>query len=63
MTGLGMLARLAIGPDGQRVRPFWGPAFHTSSNFDKPGDEWGATSLPSLDAGTCAVRGSATADV
>src|SRR5689334_19353445 len=42
MTGLGPITLLAIGPDGSPHRLLWGPAFHISSNFDKPGDEWGA---------------------
>src|SRR5580700_10357129 len=65
MTGSGLLTLAAISPDGHRVRLSWGPAFHTSSNFDKPGDEWGAGYV--FTESGCwdlrAVRGGATADV
>lgn len=65
MTGTGLLTLVAIGPDGERVRPVWGPAFHTSSDFDKPGQEWGAGYVFTKPG--CwdlhAVRGGATADV
>lgn len=65
MTGLGPITLLAIGPDGSPHRPLWGPAFHTGSNFDKPGDEWGAGYV--FTEPGCwdlrAVRGGATADV
>jgi hypothetical protein len=65
MTGSGLLTLEAISPDGHRVRLSWGPAFHTSSNFDKPGDEWGAGYV--FTESGCwdlrAVRGGATADV
>jgi len=28
-------------PDGTIIAPIWGPEFHGSSNWDRPGDEWG----------------------
>jgi hypothetical protein len=66
MTGLGpTITLLAIGPDGSPHRLLWGPAFHTGSNFDKPGGEWGAGYVFTQPG--CwdlrAVRGAATADV
>ena len=42
MTGTGDLHLVAIGPQGQRVAPDWGPEAHGSSNWNRPGDEWGA---------------------
>jgi hypothetical protein len=27
--------------DGTIIHPIWGPEFHDSSNWDRPGDEWG----------------------
>jgi len=32
----------AIGPDGSRVPPVWGPDAHAGSNWNRPGSEWGA---------------------
>jgi hypothetical protein len=66
MTGPGpTITLLAIGPDGTPRRPLWGPEFHASSNFAKPGDEWGAGYVFTQPG--CwdlrAVRGAATADV
>jgi hypothetical protein len=42
MTGTGDLHLVAIGPQGQQVAPDWGPEAHESSNWNRPGDEWGA---------------------
>ncbi|HLW00030.1 MAG TPA: hypothetical protein VKT82_15280 [Ktedonobacterales bacterium] len=42
MTGTGDLHLIAIGPQGQRVAPDWGPEAHGGSNWNRPGDEWGA---------------------
>src|SRR5580700_8068786 len=42
MTGTGMLTLAAISPDGKHHRLAWGPDAHSGSNWDKPGDEWGA---------------------
>jgi hypothetical protein len=65
MTGTGLLNLTAIGPDGKHHRLAWGPDPHLSSNWDKPGDEWGAGYV--FTAPGCwdlrAVRGNATADV
>jgi hypothetical protein len=42
VTGSGRLDLTATGPDG-RDRPLaWGPQPHLSSDFNRPGDEWGA---------------------
>jgi hypothetical protein len=65
MTGAGTLNVTAIGPDGERHRPAWGPAAHESSSWDKPGDEWGAGYVFTTPG--CwdlrATRGHAAADV
>ncbi len=65
MTGTGFLTLEAIGPDGTRHRLAWGPDLHEGSNWDKPGDEWGAGYV--FTAPGCwdlhAIRGNATADV
>jgi len=65
MTGSGVPQMVAIGPDSQVHRLAWGPAYHTSSNWNKPGDEWGAGYVFTVPG--CwdlrAVRGTATADV
>jgi hypothetical protein len=42
MTGTGDLHLVAIGPEGQQITPDWGPEEHGSSNWDRPGNEWGA---------------------
>jgi hypothetical protein len=42
MTGAGDLHLSAIGPQGQTIAPDWGPEAHSSSNWNRPGDEWGA---------------------
>lgn len=41
MTGSGDLSINATGPDGKVLKPEWGPESHGSSNWDRPGDEWG----------------------
>ena len=66
MTGTAWpLTLAAIGPDGKHHRLLWGPVLHDGSNFDKPGDEWGAGYV--FTEPGCwdlrAVRGRATADV
>jgi hypothetical protein len=66
MTGTGLSLTLeAIGPDGAHHQPVWGPSAHLSSDWDKPGDEWGAGYLAT--APGCrdlrTNRGGATADV
>lgn len=42
MTGTGDLHLTAIGPQGQHIAPDWGPEAHSGSNWNRPGDEWGA---------------------
>jgi hypothetical protein len=65
MTGTGLLTLEAIGPGGTHYRLAWGPDFHQSSNWNKPGDEWGAGYVFTVPG--CwdlrAGRGNATADV
>jgi hypothetical protein len=41
MTGAGRFGVSAYSPDGLRVEPETGPDFHPSSNWARPGDEWG----------------------
>jgi hypothetical protein len=41
MTGTGDLSMRAVGPDGRTTTPIWGPESHGSSNWQRPGDEWG----------------------
>jgi hypothetical protein len=65
MTGTGLLTLRAIAPDGKHHRLAWGPEAHQSSNWDKPGAEWGAGYV--FTAPGCwdlrAIRAGATADV
>ncbi len=42
MTGDGGLSLVAVGPDGSHLAPQEGPTAHVSSNWDRPGDEWGS---------------------
>ena len=43
MTGNGReLLLSASGPGGRTAQPDWGPESHGSSNWDRPGLEWGA---------------------
>lgn len=42
MTGTGALHLVALGPQGQRLAPVWGPEGHGDSNWERPGEEWGA---------------------
>jgi len=42
MTGTGDLRLSASGPAGRTLQPDWGPQAHLGSNWDRPGDEWGA---------------------
>ncbi len=42
MTGSGDLRLRATAPNGKRTSLAWGPTAHTGSNYDRPGDEWGA---------------------
>jgi hypothetical protein len=65
ITGTGVPTLTAIDPGGKQHRLAWGPAQHLSSNWHKPGDEWGAGYV--FTAPGCwdlrAIRGHATADV
>ena len=65
MTGTGSLSMEAIDPAGTHHPLAWGPDSHLSSDWDKPGDEWGAGYR--FDAPGCwdlrAARGTTTADV
>lgn len=40
-TGDGAFTIEAGGPDGMSVEPVWGPDVHGSSNWERPGQEWG----------------------
>ncbi len=42
MTGSGSLHLVAIGPQEQHIQPDWGPEAHLGSNWNRPGNEWGA---------------------
>lgn len=42
MTGSGSLRLWASSPTRRRVPLRWGPDFHTSSSYHRPGQEWGA---------------------
>jgi hypothetical protein len=40
-TGAGHFDVVAVGPASQQVKPTVGPEAHASSNWIKPGEEWG----------------------
>lgn len=40
-TGAGDFEVVAVGPQSQQVEPVSGPEEHVSSNWVKPGEEWG----------------------
>jgi hypothetical protein len=65
ITGSGDVAMTSVDPAGHTHALEWGPDLHSSSNYDRPGQEWGAGYLFTQPG--CwrlhAVRGSATADV
>jgi hypothetical protein len=65
MTGRGPLRLSARDPHGATVRLQWGPEAHGGSNFNRPGDEWGAGYV--FGSPGCwqlhAARGHASADV
>ncbi len=42
VSGSGGFAAVARGSDGVEIRPSWGPIRHGSSNYERPGAEWGA---------------------
>jgi hypothetical protein len=65
MTGSGTFEIAAIAPDGTRVGPVWGPVFHPSSTWTRPGREWG-TSFVFTQPGCWRIQGrdgGATGDV
>jgi len=41
VTGKGRITITATGPDHLEIKPAWGPEAHLSSNWERPGDEWG----------------------
>ena len=41
MTGSGSLSADLTSPHGSTRQLDWGPEAHPSSNYDRPGDEWG----------------------
>jgi hypothetical protein len=65
MTGKGDLAIDIQSPLGSHETPTWGPEPHSSSSYDRPGDEWG-TGIVFSDPGCWkldfarSVQGSAT---
>lgn len=65
MTGAGGLTLAVTKPDGTPGAPEWGPEPHSGSNYNRPGDEWGAAYK--LDQPGCwtlhAARGDSRADV
>jgi hypothetical protein len=42
MSGVGPLAITPVAPDGRARSLSWGPAYHLSSSYHRPGQEWGA---------------------
>ena len=44
-TGAGTFDVVAVGPSGQRIKPAAGPTPHGSSNWQRPGAEWGTVFL------------------
>lgn len=65
MTGSGSLRLVGIGPDGMSLAPMAGPQQHGSSNWARPGDEWGSQFL--FPTAGCwdlhATRGEASGDI
>ncbi len=55
MTGDGDLSVEVVRPDGTTRDLDWGPDPHTSSNFDRPGQEWG-TGFTLNEAGCWEIR-------
>ena len=41
MTGVGPLVVTPLAPDGRTRSLLWGPAYHLSSSWHRPGQEWG----------------------
>lgn len=42
MTGHGPLRLSTTGPHHRQIALSWGPTMHLSSDYRRPGDEWGA---------------------
>ena len=65
ISGSGEPAVTVTGPSGQKSSLAWGPEFHSSSNYARPGDEYGSALL--LDEPGCwnvqFTRASGTANV
>lgn len=51
MSGSGDLSAILIDPGGTEKVLAWGPAEHLSSNYNRPGDEWGTGLI--FDAAGC----------
>jgi len=45
MTGSGPLQLSTVSPEGTAVALQWAPEAHGGSNYDRPGEEWGAGNL------------------
>ena len=41
ITGLGEFHAEAQNENGKVILPIWGPEFHVSSTWERPGEEWG----------------------
>src|SRR5450755_65841 len=65
MTGSGSFHLSTHGPHGMSARPTFGPEEHGSSNWNRPGDEWGSGFI--FPVAGCwnlhATRGTASGDV
>lgn len=46
ITGTGEFSVVAVDPSGTAHKPINGPDRHITSNFDRPGEEWGAVFQP-----------------
>lgn len=42
MTGRGPLKLTTVDSHGRRIPLVWGPDMHGASNYERPGQEWGA---------------------
>jgi hypothetical protein len=51
--------------DGSVISPIWGPEYHDSSNWERPGDEWGTGfNFPKAGCWTLTVtRGATSGDI
>ena len=65
MTGTGKFDVQARHQDGTIIHPIWGPEYHGSSNWERPGDEWGTGfNFPEPGCWTLTVtRGALTGDI